>query len=117
MSSKLSASLRSSIRVVGLLAGAVVLALTLGAAWLAYSSHQAQAQVEAFCSTVSIDQSTEGLAVRARASGLKVSEIPNPSDPSTLVMLVMQGVGFARHLCTIESREEKVTKVERSFID
>jgi len=103
----------------------VLAALVLSAGsclgYIGYRAQHARSLVETFCKSVSVGQSSVGLAERARAGGLDVSELPERANEEGVspgsTLLCTQGVFLARHICEVKVSGGHVIKVEKSFLD
>lgn len=100
------------------LAVSMGLPILVGVAALGYMGWRAKVakvNVESFCSGLAIGDPIDGLADRARAAKLSVHEFPERDSKGTL--MVEDGILLARHFCTLDYQQRKITRRETSFVD
>ncbi|HEX2730031.1 MAG TPA: hypothetical protein VHM70_00445 [Polyangiaceae bacterium] len=96
----------------------LVLPLLIGVAFTGYiviGAKHAATKVTAFCESVEEGAPIAGLPERAKQEGLGVHDFPVRDGKGVLIF--EDGVLLARHTCTIEHREGRVTHKEKSFMD
>lgn len=100
------------------LAVSMGLPILLGVAVLGYIGWRGKAaklHVENFCGQLQVGDSIDGLADSARGANLSVHEFPEHDGKGSL--LVEDGVLLARHFCTLDYEQRKITRRELSFLD